>query len=218
VNNRYEHLIFDFDGTLVDSAPAILACFREVLAAHAIVPQIAIDSRLIGPPLLQTLALVSGLTDDAAIRELAEDFKHRYDGAVALRTPTYPGIGDALAHLAAAGYHLHIATNKRMQPTRLILDQLGLMDCFATIYALDRGHPPYAHKTAMIAAQLFEQGLPVRQACYIGDKLEDGQAADANQLDFFAAIWGYGEWTKNNWPNHWRLVENISMLNYYLLD
>jgi phosphoglycolate phosphatase len=212
MNNRYAHFIFDFDGTLVDSAPAILACFREVLAVRAIIPQIAIDSHLIGPPLLQTLALISGLTDDATIRELAEDFKCRYDGTVALRTPLYPGIGEALAHLAAADCRLHIATNKRTRPTRLILDQLGLTDCFTTIYAIDRGDPPYAHKTAMIAAQLAEQGLPARQTCYIGDKPEDGLAADANGLDFLAVAWGYGEWKAADVPAHWRLLSSPAQL------
>jgi phosphoglycolate phosphatase len=212
MNSRYAHAIFDFDGTLVESAPAILDCFREVLAASGIVPRVEIDNHLIGPPLLQTLSLISGLDDDAAIRELAEDFKRRYDSTVALRTPLYPEIREALAHLATMGCRLHIATNKRMQPTQLILDRLGLTCCFATVYAIDRVDPPYAHKTAMIAAQIAEQGLPARQTCYIGDKPEDGLAADANGLDFLAVAWGYGEWKAADVPAHWRLLSSPAQL------
>lgn len=205
---RYTHAIFDFDGTLVDSAPAILECFREVLTVRDIAPHVEIDSRLIGPPLLQTLALISGLSDVAIINALAGDFKSRYDSVVAQRTPLYPGIREALARLSAAGCRLHVATNKRTQPTQLILEQLGLTACFDTVYAIDLTDPPYAGKAAMIAAQIEEWGLLPRQTCYIGDKPEDGQAADANALDFFAVDWGYGEWNDAAIPAHWRLLSS----------
>lgn len=210
--SHYTHAIFDFDGTLVDSAPAILECFREVLAARDIAPRVEIDSRLIGPPLLQTLALISGLSDVAMISALAGDFKSRYDSVVAQRTPLYPDTREALACLSAAGCRLHIATNKRMQPTRLILEQLGLTACFDTVYAIDLTDPPYAGKAAMIAAQIEERSLPRRRTCYIGDKPEDGQAADANALDFFAVGWGYGEWEAAAIPAHWRLLSSPAQL------
>jgi phosphoglycolate phosphatase len=210
--SHYAHLIFDFDGTLVDSAPAILESFHEVLAARSIAPQVKIDNRLIGPPLLQTLAMISGLSDDKLIQELADDFKHRYDISVARKTPLYLGIREAIECLTVKGCRLYIATNKRTRPTQLILDQLGLVSTFEAIYAIDHVDPPYANKAAMIAALLKERDISPQQACYIGDKSEDGQAADANDVDFFAVTWGYGEWDATDLPTHWCLLSSPEQL------
>ncbi len=200
------HVVFDFDGTLIDSAPSILACFRDVLTAHGLHPKIEIDSRLIGPPLLETMARISGIDDTAELSRLAEDFKRRYDEAGLFATVLYTGVEDMLKELRVSGFRLHIATNKRMRPTGLIVEHLGLTHLFESIYAIDRTTPPYMNKATMIAAQIAEQGLLAGQSCYVGDKKEDGVAADANALRFFAAAWGYGDWRAELAPKPWSVV------------
>ena len=60
---RYAHVLFDLDGTLIDSAPAILASYRDAFAAcgrEAVVP---IDASIVGPPLVETLQMLAGTTD-----------------------------------------------------------------------------------------------------------------------------------------------------------
>lgn len=199
-------MIFDFDGTIVDSAPAILSSFQDVLATHGLEPQVAVDSRLIGPPLKPTLKRISGLDDETIITKLADAFRSHYDSTGAFSTSAYPEIKDSLIGLAEAGCRLHIATNKRIRPTRLILDHLGLTGYFETVYAIDSRNPPYNNKVETMAALIRDQHLPPRQACYIGDKPEDGVAADANGLDFLAVAWGYGAWKEVDLPAHWRLL------------
>lgn len=216
MSRHYTHVVFDFDGTLVDSAPAILGCFCEVLAARSIAPRVEIDSRLIGPPLIETMARISGLDDVADIRQLAEDFKRRYDSDGVFATAAYAGVEEALDSLRAMGCRLHIATNKRTLPTGLILDYLGLTRYFDSVYAIDRVNPPYTHKAAMIGAQLAEQGLPAEQTCYVGDKAEDGLAADANRLAFYAVTWGYGEWRAGSVPAHWTIIYDLTQLSVSL--
>ena len=78
---RYPHIVFDLDGTLIDSAPAILASFRAAFVHTGIAPAVAIDESVIGPPLTETLQLLSGSDDPALIGRLAEAFKASYDGA-----------------------------------------------------------------------------------------------------------------------------------------
>lgn len=207
----YRHLIFDFDGTLVDSAPAILDCLQAALAAHDIPRQTTLDVSLIGPPLHETLQRLSGNTDRAVLERLAQSFRQIYDQQVAHITPLYPGIAATVSALHARGQTLHIATNKRQRPTLLILDQLGIRAYFSTIYAIDMVQPPYPNKSAMLAALLAEQGLPTAQTCYIGDRREDGIAADANQLDFLAATWGYDVWD-SDLPSNWRLLRDAAQL------
>lgn len=190
--SHYAHVIFDLDGTLIDSAPAILASFRAAFEAAGREPAVAIDESIIGPPLAETLALLSGSRDAATIADLGARFAAVYDTTGLLATEPYPGVGDMLHRLAAEGRRLHIATNKRIVPTRKILAHLGWDGLFETVYALDLFTPRLPDKAAMIGRLLADRGIPAEEAVYVGDREEDGLSADANRLPFLAATWGYG--------------------------
>jgi len=207
---RYQHIIFDLDGTLIDSAPAILASFRAAFAAAGREPVVAIDASIIGPPLAETLALLGGTTDAAVIADLGQRFAAVYDTTGYLETAAYPGVCDMLRRLAGDGRHLHIATNKRIHPTRKILAHLGWDGLFDNVYALDLFTPRLPDKAAMIGRLLADRGIPADVAVYGGDRAEDGVSAEANGLPLPAAIWGYGslaaealrsEWTAVNEPS-----------------
>ena len=201
---RYPHILFDLDGTLIDSAPAILASFREAFAQTGIAPVRAIDASVIGPPLTETLQLLSGSDDPALVARLAEAFKASYDSEGYKATAAYAGVGALLAKLAGAGLRLSIATNKRIHPTRLILAHLGWSDFFSHVYALDLFTPRLPDKAAMIGRLLADQAIPKDQAIYIGDRSEDGESADANGLPFIAVTWGYGSLNANEMRDGWR--------------
>jgi phosphoglycolate phosphatase len=185
------HILFDLDGTLVDSAPSILAGFGAVVERHGITPQMALDSRLIGPPLLPTLSRLSGSQDDAALQNMAATFKAWYDTEGYQLTAVYPGIDTALRTLADRAA-LYIVTNKRIHPTRHILDYLGWAPLFAGVYAQDAFEPPLASKAAVIGRAMATHGIERGRAMYVGDRAEDGEAATTNGLRFAWAVWGYG--------------------------
>lgn len=188
---KTSHLIFDLDGTLIDSAPAILAGFDAALKRAGLTPALPLTKKLIGPPLLDTLSRVAASSDPKLLGTLADDFKSYYDDEGLLFTEAYAGIGDALAELVCRGFTLHLATNKRWRPTERILKLFGWESLFASTYAQDKGQP-FANKTEMLKTLLVEQGLPAESTVYIGDTPEDGQAAAANGLFFAAVMWGYG--------------------------
>lgn len=193
-------LIFDLDGTLIDSAPSILATFARVLEEAGISAQVPLQKSLIGPPLPETLAILTGINDPQRIQALIELFKQNYDGGSYRETLVYPGIANMLDALHGLGYQLHIATNKRYAPTRLIIDHLGWGQYFQSIHALDRYTPRLPDKTALIRMLLAEHDLQPELALYIGDKTEDGIAAERNNLPFLAVAWGYGDFgAGSNW-------------------
>ncbi|MDO9597109.1 MAG: HAD hydrolase-like protein [Azoarcus sp.] len=214
----YQHVIFDLDGTLIDSAPAILSSFRDAFATLGITPELTIEDGIIGPPLTETLELLSGSTDPALIARLSEQFKASYDTSGLLQTAAYDGIDELLARLKEAGLSLSIATNKRIHPTRLILDHLGWGRYFDAIYALDLFQPRLANKAAMIGRLLADRKIPLAAAVYIGDRTEDGESADANQLPFIATTWGYGSVTAEEMAPHWRAVDTPAALMRTLLS
>jgi phosphoglycolate phosphatase len=208
----YQHIIFDLDGTLIDSAPAILASFRAAFAATGREPVVAIDESIIGPPLAETLALLSGTVDPAVIGDLSRRFAAVYDTTGYLETAAYPGVGDMLRRLAGRGLRLHIATNKRIHPTRKILAQLGWDGLFDNVYALDLFTPRLPHKAAMIARLLADCGIPAKAAVYVGDREEDGLSADANHLPFLATTWGYGSLQAKDLRSGWTAVRQPAAL------
>jgi phosphoglycolate phosphatase len=204
------HLIFDLDGTLIDSAPSILACFGKILDQAQIAPLRPLDESLIGPPLPQTLQTLTGIRDEARIAALVDAFKEIYDSEGYCDSLPYTGIPEMLVALRAAGHRLALATNKRILPTRLILKHLEWDGHFESVWALDCVQPRLADKTAMLRALLQTEGITPAQAVYIGDKIEDGHAAQANALRFIAARWGYGEFPDS--PADWLHLDSPQQL------
>lgn len=215
--SRYQHIVFDLDGTLIDSAPAILASFRDAFALVGRSPLRSIDESIIGPPLTETLELLAGSREPALIAELSAAFKASYDTGGYKATAAYAGVGSMLAGLAAAGLTLSIATNKRIHPTRLILDHLGWSGHFAHVYALDLFPERLPDKAAMIGRLLADQAIPREAAIYIGDRSEDGESADANGLPFIAVTWGYGSLTASEMRPAWQTAPRPERLSELLL-
>lgn len=215
---RFPHVLFDLDGTLIDSAPAILASYRDAFAAVGCTPARPIDDGIVGPPLAETLQLLTAGTDAALLDALAAAFKASYDREGYRHTDVYAGVTDMLDRLADAGCRLAIATNKRLHPTRLILQHLGWQARFDAVYALDLFEPRLPHKTAMLARLLADCGIAAERAVYVGDRAEDGHAAQANDLAFVAATWGYGSLSEAECPPHWQVAATPAALARILLD
>jgi phosphoglycolate phosphatase len=186
-------VIFDLDGTLVDSAPGILASFAGVFAAHGVAPNRPLTPTLIGPPLRETLASLCDGDDPALLDRLTAAFKAHYDTEGYRQTRPFDGVADMLAGLATAGLGLHIATNKRALPTGQILRHLGWDELFQRVCALDSFTPALPHKTALLGRLLAVAGLSAADGVYVGDRAEDRDAARANGLRFAWALWGFGD-------------------------
>lgn len=187
-------IVFDFDGTLVDSADSILEGFRHILDRRGIEPVRAIDSSVIGPPLLATLGDISGIADKTVLERMAAEFKAYYDTEGYRQTRPYPGIPDVLATLHRRGEAIFLATNKRNRPTHLILEHLGWAGYFSGVHCLDDTVPPLADKAALLSRFLASRQLLPGLAVYIGDTVADLHAAQENGMTFVRAEWGYGLW------------------------
>jgi phosphoglycolate phosphatase len=202
-----ESIIFDLDGTLVDSASSILTAFSYVLKLNNLQPLKQLASDVIGPPLMQTLTMLSGVNDEKKILQMAEQFKEYYDLEACLLSQPFEGIDEGLKKLVQANFELHIATNKRYVPTRNILKHLAWDNFFTSVYALDKNEVPFKSKSEMINRQLRDVKLSVDQAIYVGDRLEDMEAAQNNQMNFVGVSWGYGEF-----PDHVKTIQSFSQL------
>ena len=185
-------VLFDFDGTLVHTAPGILAGFRKVLDDAGVAPVEPIDERVIGPPLMSTLTRLTGIHESARLDQLAKAFKATYDADGVLHAEPYPGLDDVLAALVAGRRQPFVVTNKRQVPALMIAERLGMLPHLAGLYSLDTLTPPAAKKRAVVAHLLAEHGITADAAIMVGDSTDDADAAAANGVRFIAVTYGYG--------------------------
>ncbi len=189
-----KHILFDFDGTLIDSAPYVLTAYKQAFSELSITPKVAITESIIGPPLIATIEMLIGEQNPKLVQQLADKFMDLYDTGVAENTFFYDDVATMLKDLKAQGCELYIATNKRYKPTEAILKQLGVYDDFADVRAVDQLPENNRSKAQLIKEIIEKHHIAIEDAIYLGDKLDDFKAADANKMDFLAAGWGYGDW------------------------
>ena len=198
IDNNVNTIIFDLDGTLIDSSAGIIAAMKASFASVGQAPIKPLSSSIIGPPLHETLVLLAGTADSGLIDALKANFKMHYDQECYKQTTAFSGISEMLAELAAHKITLYIATNKRIKPTRLILSYFGWSDFFSAVYALDSVHPVAMNKGALLRRVISENNIDLARSVYIGDRNDDQVAAEANALKFAMASWGYEAAPKPN--------------------
>lgn len=189
-------VIFDLDGTLIDSAPDIHATANTVLAEDGLGPlDLATVRGFVGrgvPHLVDRLLEAHGVRDPARAARMVAAFTDRYEAAVTLTRP-YPGVPAALAALTAAGHTLGICTNKPVAPARAILRHLGLLDVFSVIIGGDslrqRKPDPAPLILAIEDAAVVAGGAG--PSLYVGDSEVDAQTAQAAGIPLALFSGGY---------------------------
>ncbi len=171
-------IVFDLDGTLIDSAPDIHAACNRLLAAEALPPVTLSQARgFIGngvPVLIERLMQATGMAADPTRHaDLVARFMADYESAVDL-TRTYPFAPEALAAFAGEGWTIGLCTNKPMVPTRAVLAHFGLTERFAAIVAGD-SLPQRKPDPAPLFATL--KALGAERAVYVGDSEVDTETA-----------------------------------------
>ena len=212
-----EHILFDLDGTLIDSAPSIVESFIYAFASLGIIPSKTITSEVVGPPLMPTLRMLAGQDDSELLQQLAAKFKAHYDTEGYKKATVFPGVEALLDTLSQSGATLYIATNKRDLPTQKIMKHLNWGHYFKGVFALDTYMPPLAAKPLMVARILDDYQIDPAQAIYIGDRYEDGLAADHNHLDFVMVTWGYADQVKTQLKANWVECLDVKELQSHLM-
>ncbi len=184
-------VLFDLDGTLIDSAIGIFAsldhAFEQIGAA--LPPREELHS-WIGPPFHVTFPSVLG--DDPVRVELAiEKYREHYMQTGWSGHSIYPGIAACIAALAGAGCALGVVTTKPLAQARQIIDHLPFGANFARVYGPEI-KTMHSAKAEMIAQALNDFGVAAEDAAMIGDRHFDIDGARANRMRGIGVSWGFG--------------------------
>jgi phosphoglycolate phosphatase len=186
--------VFDLDGTLVDSRPAIEKAVQNALSE--IVPQrLGISvMETIGPPIREMLKTALCEIDETTLDRLVTVFRREYDSGIWRETTVYPQVIELLEQIVSQGARSFILTNKPMIPTLKILQRLGIHRQIRETVTPDSPKFPFTSKGEALSALMKRHNLARGATLVVGDLPDDAKAADSCGVAFAAAIYGYGRW------------------------
>ncbi len=190
---RYDLVLFDLDGTIIDSEPGVQAALRHALVAgFGISPTQAELEEFMGPPLSDILPRLYGMTDPADHERFFELYCDVYFHGMEYDFDLYPGIADLIRDLAAAGVRLVLATAKPHESASRILERAGLAEYFTYVAgSLSDGSRQEKADVLEHAFEVVEETSPGPHAVMVGDRAVDARAAHAHGLDSVVVEWGY---------------------------
>jgi phosphoglycolate phosphatase len=186
--------LFDFDGTLADTAADLSRALNRLRSARglpelplaALRPHASSGARgLIG-------AGLEILPEHPEFKALRDAFLKHYGAEICVDTRLFPGMAELLAAIEARGLRWGIVTNKSTSLTRILVKVLGLEARVACVVCGDTTPHLKPHPASLLHAAK-ELALAPQDCVYLGDDLRDIQAARAAGMRSVAVEWGYGE-------------------------
>lgn len=190
-------IVFDLDGTLIDTAPDLIDTLNVVFTREGL-PPVPYDTarNLIGGG--ARAMIVRGVEAEGRVvapnklEQMFADFLAHYSAHIADRSRPFPGLVEALDALSAHGHRLAVCTNKLERLSLLLLEALDLADRFTAIcgqdtFGMQKPDPEILRRTIAAA------GGDPRHAIMIGDSLTDIRTARAAGVPVIAVDFGYSE-------------------------
>jgi phosphoglycolate phosphatase len=188
-------IVFDLDGTLIDSAADLTEALNRVLADQRL-PAVAEESvrHMVGDgavKLIERGFAAAGRRMDGHLPEaLRQAFLDHYAACLTERTTVHPGVAEALAALGAAGRRMAVCTNKPAAMSETILAHLGLARHFDAVLGGDSLAVRKPHPAHLIAA-IAQSGGDAPRAVMVGDSRNDVATARAAGVPVVVVSFGY---------------------------
>ena len=187
-----KNVIFDLDGTLVDSLTGIEQSVRAAITL--VLPEVPMpDLRaVIGPPIATMFARLWPELAPETMERLVAEFREHYVSTGCLASRPFPGVPETLSQLHSGGRRLFVLTNKPAAPTRKILGHLALQRFFTAAHSPDSVTLPFSSKPDGARLLMRAFGLEPETTALVGDGADDAASADSCGFRFIAAGYGYG--------------------------
>jgi phosphoglycolate phosphatase len=183
-------VVFDFDGTLIDSKPGIIKCLRKVGELHGLDPKNINDS-VIGPPAGVTINQLMPDHDIEARVRFLKAFRDCYASEGWSDCSLYAGVPGLLENLRSSGAKTFICTSKREDLTLKLLNHFHLRSYFKSV-AADKEELRSHEKKHLLASLIETEGIDSSRGYMVGDSKYDIEAARANDMNAISVLYGYG--------------------------
>ena len=188
MTSNYSGILFDLDGTLVDTIGLILESYRHTMSQHlGSVPQDAEWLATLGQPL--RIQLREFAKSPEQLESMFQTYLEHNQANHERLARSFPGMVEAIAALDRAGYALAVVTSKIRANTDRELASVGLSEFFkVTVTADDVAKPKPDPEPVRVAAERL--GLVASEVLMVGDSVFDLRAGRAAGADTAAALWG----------------------------
>ena len=192
---RFDTVIYDLDGTLIDSAKDMQVAVSRVLADHGLPPVTEDDVRIFmgqGSKVTMDKAFTKyGKTlDDEALSAVTREFVRYYEADPVGHTTAFAGVPEVVGRFDKLGLKQGVCTNKFERPSRMILEHLKLMPPIAALAGADT-FPVRKPDPRHILMLVERMGRTPEKAVMVGDSIHDVEAAHAAGLPAVLVSWGY---------------------------
>jgi len=195
IAGRFDTVIYDLDGTLIDSAKDMQVAVSRVLADHGLPPVTEDDVRLFmgqgsKVTMAKAFAKYGKPLDDDTLSAVTREFVRYYEADPVSHTQAFAGVSDVVARFDRLGLRQGVCTNKFERPSRMILEHLKLMPPIADLAGADTFpvRKPDPRHILMLVERMG--GAPDR-AVMVGDSIHDVHAAHGAGLRAVLVSWGY---------------------------
>src|SRR5690554_4428796 len=208
---RYRNIIFDLDGTIIDSEDGITKSVQYALQKfNIIVKDLKELVSFIGPPLKESFMDLYGFSEPQALQAIKYYMEYYAQYGVFDNT-LYPGIEELLKKLHSEGRLLYIATTKPTIYAEEILDKYGFGNLFCYICGANLDGT-LTDKTEIIKTVLDRDGISRENTVMIGDRKHDIIGAYTNKIDSIAAGYGFGSEEELRSSNPTEFVKTVKSL------
>ncbi len=187
---KYSTVIFDVDGTLLDTREGIMDSVEYTIDVHKLKP--LDESTLlsfIGPPVQESFQKAYGLEGEV-IQELTTTFRNRYKGVGLLKAIPYDGIYEVCNSLKTQGVKIAVATYKRQDYARMVLKHFRFDEYSDVIYGAD--HQNKLTKTDIIRKCIDNLGVKnYKEVLMIGDSSYDAIGSEQIGINFLGVTYGF---------------------------
>lgn len=185
-------ILFDLDGTLVDSLPGIEFSVHEAFNKCRLPAPNQSLREMIGPPIRTILSQAGNVNEEGTLDALEKAFRASYDGKGWQRSVCFPEAKRVLRLMHDGGHRLFVVSNKPRHVSLQILEREHISQYFEAVITRDSRSPNYGGKEEMIRAVLAERSIGWEHCLMVGDTTEDGNAAAAAGIKFVWMTHGYG--------------------------
>lgn len=191
--NKFSYLLFDFDGTLFDTAPGIYTSMQHVCDHYNLPYGEAEFKKMIGPSLKESFTTIFHLPE-SEVPQAINVYREYYSTVGMFDCIPYKGVFELIEKLRTMGFKILIATSKPELYAKQILERKGFLHLFDFVGGADLSEQKRCEKIDVVNYVLEENNLVNKKSecLMIGDRKYDINGAHAAGLKASGILWGFG--------------------------